>query len=64
MSATSNNQVPQTSPKASGKQGTRLPYEKPAIIFKGKVTTRAGSPLGPVEEEEFDLLNFLTGRQK
>ena len=48
----------------SGEKDPRLPYEKPAIIYRGKVTTRAGSPLGPAEEEGFDLLKFLTGRQK
>ncbi|MCA9923271.1 MAG: hypothetical protein KC421_12905 [Anaerolineales bacterium] len=38
----------------------RQPYEKPAIVFEGTVTTRAGSPLEPAEEE-FDLIKFLSG---
>ncbi|KAA3661418.1 MAG: hypothetical protein DWQ04_16540 [Chloroflexi bacterium] len=63
MSANIKHQTPKVPPKSSRKQDTRLPYEKPAIIFKGKVTTRAGSSLG-TGEEEFDLVNILTGRQK
>jgi len=65
MSKRIKHQTPKATLKSPSKQDTRLPYEKPAIIFKGKVTTRAGSPLNtPEEEKEFDLVDFLTGRQK
>ena len=31
--------------KHASKEETRLPYEPPTIIYKGKISTRAGSPL-------------------
>jgi hypothetical protein len=27
-------------------EDTRLPYERPAILYTGKITIRAGSPFG------------------
>lgn len=53
-------QSQKTEKRAPRKNEQRLPYEKPAIIYKGKVTTRAGSPLEE-GDEEFDLIKFLTG---
>ena len=29
----------------------RIPYESPAIIYEGEITTRAGSPPGPGFED-------------
>ena len=60
MSVISKNQAP----KVDLKSEKRLPYEKPAIIYKGKITTRAGSPFHQNEEETFDLVDYLTGRNK
>lgn len=31
------------------KERERAPYQKPAIIYEGVITTRAGSPLGASE---------------
>lgn len=32
--------------EAQTKKDSRHPYEPPSIIYKGKISTRAGSPLG------------------
>jgi hypothetical protein len=43
----------------------RLPYVKPAIIFEGHISTRAGSPLNPNDGiDQIDLIDLLTGRRK
>jgi hypothetical protein len=31
-------------PRQKRKEDRRLPYQKPAIIYQGTITTRAGSP--------------------
>lgn len=47
--------------KSSPQKEKRQPYVKPEIVFEGKITTRAGSPLEPIKEE-FDLIKFLSGQ--
>ena len=32
-----------------------LPYESPAIIYEGTITTRAGTPLGTEPDDSLDL---------
>jgi hypothetical protein len=36
----------------NSKEDKRLPYQKPAIIYHGVVTTRAGSPTGVIGDPE------------
>lgn len=51
MSVPNNNQKP-----SKLKEKKRLPYQKPAIIYSGLITTRAGSPAGLTDTpEEFGV---------
>lgn len=55
--------------KASLKRQTavsisRKPYQKPIILYEGFVSTRAGSPIEHPNEGEFDIINFLLGKNK
>lgn len=40
----------------------RLDYEKPAVVYEGYVTTRAGSPLRE-SEKPFDMLDYFLGNR-
>ena len=37
--------------KRPDKTGDTLPYESPAIIYEGLITTRAGTPTGGAESD-------------
>lgn len=43
------------------KRPSPKPYDPPAIIYEGKVTTRAGSPAQP-PDNPLDLLLWLQGK--
>ena len=40
----------------------KKPYQKPAIIYEGYASTRAGSPIQQ-PNDEFDVVDYLLGKK-